>query len=135
MQIKKVIILGIVGGLALFPKGVQAVSCANGQGTEVQGNDHGTYCLSHIPMNWWSAHAWCDAIGMQLIPLTECTCNDESKCSMTVACPNLKISGLVCFWTATPSGKGSANSICSWGSVDTLGRLDPNPRRAICMPR
>ena len=89
----KQVIMGIIG-LIIMQSASAAASCANGAGTEIKGNDHGTYCLSKASMNWWSAHAWCDAIGMKLVPLNECECNDEANCdteipTVQVECPSV----------------------------------------------
>ena len=101
-------IMGLLGVMMSLPVNVQAADCANGAGTEIKGNDHGTYCVSKVGMNWWSAHAWCDAIGMKLAPLSECECRDESKCDMMKQCPNLYNTGSSGGWTATPRGSSDA---------------------------
>jgi len=121
---KKVMIMGMVGVWTLFPMSLQAASCANGAGVEIKGNDHGTYCVSATKMNWWSAHAWCDAIGMKLVPMEECECRDESKCDMTKQCPNLGGTyGIVWGWTTTPSGSNTAYNVnFSSGALRTLAR-------------
>ena len=120
---RKTLIMGLIGMIILQPINVQAADCANGAGTEIKGNDHGAYCLSKATMNWWSAHAWCDAIGMKLVPLNECECRDESKCDMMKQCPNLYNIGSAGVWTTTPSGSSSAYHISlSTGNVVTATR-------------
>ena len=67
--------------------------CANGKGHEVIAPNGKTYCLGQIGLNWWSAHAWCDAIGMTLVTLAEdCDCSGDT-CDISANCSNLK--GLV----------------------------------------
>ena len=133
----KILIMGLIGLIMLQPMSVQAADCANGYGTEIKGNDHGTYCQSRVAMNWWSAHAWCDAIGMKLVSMEECKCNDESKCDMTKQCPNLyKPSQGIWFWTATPNSNNNAYFI---DLVNANGNVSIFPRnysdgRALCMP-
>ena len=107
-NMKKVMIMGIAGVLTILPMNAESASCANGVGVELKGNDHGTYCRSPIAMNWWSAHAWCDAIGMKLAPLSECECRDESKRDMMKQCPNLYNTGSSWVWTTTPSSSSAA---------------------------
>ena len=108
---RKTLIMGLIGLIILQPINVQAADCANGAGTEIKGNDHGTYCVSKVGMNWWSAHAWCDAIGMKLAPLSECECRDESKCDMMKQCPNLYGTGSNWVWTTTPSSSSAAYAV------------------------
>ncbi|MBQ6855359.1 MAG: hypothetical protein IJO11_08015 [Alphaproteobacteria bacterium] len=134
-SMKKVMIMGIAGVLTILPMNAESASCANGAGIEIKGNDHGTYCRSAIGMNWWSAHAWCDAIGMKLVPMEECNCNDESKCDMTKQCPNLYNAGNVWVWTTTPSGNTAAYYLTLGnGNVHTGTRLaSSNDRYALCM--
>ena len=120
---RKTLIMGLIGLIILQPINVQAADCANGAGTEIKGNDHGAYCLSKATMNWWSAHAWCDAIGMKLAPLSECECRDESKCDMMKQCPNLYNTGNSWVWTTTPSNSSAAyRANLNNGDVDSLAR-------------
>ena len=50
------------------------ISCEDAGGTLFKGNDGKTeYCLSFHGMNWWSANAWCQSLGMELVDVqTEC---------------------------------------------------------------
>ncbi len=129
---RKTLIMGLIGMIILQPINVQAADCANGAGTEIKGNDHGTYCVSKAAMNWWSAHAWCDAIGMKLAPLSECECRDESKCDMMKHCPNLYNIGGAWVWTTTPSGSSAAYRVdLSNGAVPSNPRTDS--RGALCL--
>ncbi len=130
---RKTLIMGLIGLIILQPINVQAADCANGAGTEIKGNDHGTYCVSKVGMNWWSAHAWCDAIGMKLAPLSECECRDESKCDMMKQCPNLYNIGSSGGWTTTPRGSSDAYYVgLIGGSVSSGTRTTTS--HALCMP-
>ena len=71
--------------------------CANGRGILKTAPNGQRYCMSKMPMNWWSAFAWCDSVGGILVhPSEDCDCSGEA-CDLTVDCPNLK--GLNSFWT------------------------------------
>ena len=130
---RKTLIMGLIGLIMLQPISVQAADCANGYGTELKGNDHGTYCKSNVGMNWWSAHAWCDAIGMTLVPLSECECSDETKCDMTKQCPNLSSIGSGGMWLNITSGSSDAYRVyLNDGSVLVLTRT--NSQSVLCMP-
>ena len=50
------------------------ISCEDAGGTLFKGNDKETeYCVSFHRMNWWSANAWCQSLGLELVDLqTEC---------------------------------------------------------------
>ena len=138
-NMKRMIIMGMVGILQLFPMRVEAASCAGGAGIELKGNDHGTYCISATKMNWWSAHAWCDAIGMKLVPMEECECKNESKCDMTMQCPNLGGTyGIRWGWTTTPNGSANAYQInFNNGTLRVEGRNKEDGGQdflALCMP-
>ena len=94
--------IAVLSLLCILSAPVSAETCAGGSGTVIYGNyvDPATglgtrYCKSNITMNWWSAFAWCDAIGGELIDLTkECL-----KSTGTSACPNLAGTGSGNVWT------------------------------------
>ena len=67
------------------------ISCEDAGGTLFKGNDGKTeYCLSFHGMNWWSANAWCQSLGMELVDVqTECNKRTVST-GYTSACPQLK---------------------------------------------
>ena len=103
--------IAVLSLLCILSAPVSAETCAGGSGTVIYGNDVdpatglGTrYCKSNIAMNWWSAFAWCDAIGGELIDLTkECI-----KSTGTSGCPNLAGKGSGNVWTQNvPSGTGA----------------------------
>ena len=79
-----------------------AGACADGTGKMFIGNDGEKYCRSNIPMNWWSAFAWCDAAGGKLIPLERCNGkNGEILGEGDVACPNFKGKNTDACWTSS----------------------------------
>lgn len=106
----------------------------------------GQYCLSDEQMNWYSAYAWCQAQGMQLVDV-------EIVCGSLSDCPALKISedeinqllpddytGIreVWGWTNTSVNSKQAYRIrLGWGSLfDNNGsyQLRTNTsNRALCM--
>lgn len=120
----KIMIIGLCSLVFSLPTAVMAATCAKGQGIEIEGNSSGTYCRSRVAMNWWSAHAWCDSVGMKLVTTNDCICSDESKCDMTVACPNLyHPSESVGVWTATTQGSSAAYAVyLSSGNVNPTAR-------------
>ncbi|MBR3913019.1 MAG: hypothetical protein IKJ28_02130 [Alphaproteobacteria bacterium] len=132
-NMKKVMLMGIAGVLTILPMNAESASCANGAGIEIRGNDHGTYCVSATKMNWWSAHAWCDAIGMKLVPMEECECRDESKCDMTRQCPNFQVSMSGEVWTATPHGNSASYRFSLYGNgLGGYSRTESNYFSALC---
>ena len=129
----KIMIIGLCSLVFSLPTAVMAATCAKGQGIEIEGNSSGTYCRSRVAMNWWSAHAWCDSVGMKLVTTNDCICSDESKCDMTVACPNLyHPSESVGVWTATTQGSSAAYAVyLSSGNVNPTARTSNN--YALCL--
>lgn len=86
---KKLLILGL---LLLGTTPVLADYCANGYGDLLTAVNGKKYCVSRTDMNWWSAHAWCDSIGMRLIdPGEDCDCTGLANCEAGSDCPNLNI--------------------------------------------
>ena len=65
----------IILALALI-SATPALSCTNGY--EFHGSHSGTYCISDIEMNWWSAFAWCQAQGYRLATFEE-ACPDATS--------------------------------------------------------
>lgn len=87
--------IGMICLSVLLSTSAVAESCAGGSGTVIKGLDGTRYCQSNTNMNWWSAFAWCDAIGGQLIDITtECI-----KTTGTTGCPNLTVTGSAWVWT------------------------------------
>ncbi len=75
---KKIILL--TGAILMMS--VTANACG---GITVKGNSGASYCLSKHMMNWYSAYAWCDGQGMNLIDL-------NSVCKSYSSCPELNLS-------------------------------------------
>lgn len=121
-------IIAFIGGIALCT-GALAESCAGGAGTVVTGADGTTtYCASNITMNWWSAFAWCDAIEMQLIDLTQ-ECN---KVTGTTACPQFTGVGVSNVWTRNVDSNTNAYVITSTGGLNRNYQRNTNPCYALC---
>ena len=58
----------------------------------VKGINGKTYCRSKVTMNWWSAHAWCEAaqgFDKLINPTEDCDCTGVEGCDTTLSCPNL----------------------------------------------
>ena len=101
------------------------ISCEDAGGTLFKGNDGKTeYCLSYHGMNWWSANAWCQALGLELVNLqTECEKKTISN-SITGHCPQLnksmeRIGGLS--WTKNISASSRAMNIELGGGIIYTG--------------
>ncbi len=111
--------------------GVMADTCAGGAGDLLTGNTKGTYCLSHTTMNWWSAHAWCQSIGAELVDLTEDCVPDNNS---TVACPNLYNNGVQKeSWTSNVPSSTQAYYIShSTGGVSKVSSHRDGGRYALC---
>ena len=89
------------------------ISCEDAGGTLFKGNDEKTeYCLSYHAMNWWSANAWCQSLGWELIDLqTECNKRGVST-PATSACPQFHISiGANYGWSKNTSSSSTALQI------------------------
>lgn len=121
--------IGIICLSVLLSTSVLAESCAGGSGTVVEGLDGTRYCKSNITMNWWSAFAWCDVAGGQLIDITtECI-----KTIGTTGCPNLTGIGSGWVWTQNvPSAIYAYNVSLSSGAVSTSGYRDGS-NAALCV--
>ena len=95
---KQSIILGLI--LTLMTATVARAECP---GRSITGYNGQNYCLSNTYMNWWSAFAWCDAIGGTLFDVTaDCACSGSS-CPVVGdnRCPNVwMVRGDWCYiWT------------------------------------
>ena len=92
-SMKKCMILMV--GILMMASVVMAqsvVTCSNGQGILVKGINGKTYCRSKVTMNWWSAHAWCEAaqgFDKLINPTEDCDCTGVEGCDTTLSCPNL----------------------------------------------
>ena len=59
-------------------------------GTIIQKRNGHVFCFSNVEMNWYSAHAWCDAQGRRLATMNEaCDYNGQVYgANYTTGCPN-----------------------------------------------
>jgi len=98
-------------------------------GTEASGvNNHHTYCVSDIRMNWWSAHSWCRANNRHLATLEE-ACHPEMA-----SCSNLKqIADVDDVWLATPNrGSYAYHVVISSGVLYGYGHGRSTAHHALC---
>ena len=66
------------------------ISCEDAGGKLLKGNDKETeYCASYHGMNWWSANAWCQSLGWELVDL-QIECNKRSGLYVS-SCPQISI--------------------------------------------
>ena len=72
----------LISTCAILMISVTANACS---GITIKGNSGTSYCLSKQTMNWYSAYAWCEAQGMELIDL-------DSVCKNYNSCPELNLS-------------------------------------------
>ncbi len=120
--------IGMICLSVLLSTSALAESCAGGSGTVITGLDGTRYCQSNTNVNWWSAFAWCDAIGGRLIDVTE----ECIKTTGTSGCPNLTGVGKGTVWTQNVSSANSAYYvILSSGAVYYSGRAGYNA--ALCV--
>ena len=99
------------------------ISCEDAGGTLFKGNDGKTeYCLSYHGMNWWSANAWCQSLGLELVDLQiECNKKAVSNVSST-DCPQLTVNmGVMRFGWAknTPSQSTAMRIQVHYGEIGT----------------
>lgn len=99
---KKIVLLI---GLSLLLSTNGYAACA--EGTEVTGKNGHVYCRSNIPLNWYSALAWCDAHGRTLATIEQmCDIDETQKWDGNVGsgkCLNIidAYSSYSLVWTAT----------------------------------
>lgn len=103
-----------------------ALACG---GVTIKGKSGSSYCLSEQEMNWYSASAWCQAQGMDLI-------DAKAVCGSLTTCDELKLSTAekekvvavaknsnkhVFGWTKTSSSTSSAylSFLTSGGELNT----------------
>lgn len=58
--------------LMIFMTSITANAC---EGVSFQGTSGKSYCLSKHTMNWYSAYAWCNDQGMQLVDINQLSCS------------------------------------------------------------
>ena len=98
------------------------ISCEDAGGTLFKGNDGKTeYCVSYHAMNWWSANAWCQSLGWELVDLqTEC----KKRGGLTASpCPQFnKLMGGI-GWTKNTASSSRAMSVgLHGGATDTVAK-------------
>ena len=108
-----------------------SATCANGAGTQVIGVDGEIYCRSNVNMNWWSAHAWCDAANMTLVPLDRCN-GKNGNITGEVACPNFKGTDSVTCWTSSVSSSSYAFYVNLSSGAVTRNVRNSNDYDALC---
>ncbi|MBR5129642.1 MAG: hypothetical protein IKV03_00245 [Alphaproteobacteria bacterium] len=60
---------------------ISSIAHAECKGITFKGKSGASYCLSKHPMNWYSASAWCQAQGMNLVDVTKVCGSLTSTCS------------------------------------------------------
>ena len=90
--------------------------CANGKGELWLDNDGiTTYCRSSkISMNWWSAVAWCEAIGGRLIDINK-------DCSNT-GCEKYGFIGAYTIWTSNSKDDANAFQYGGWSGIKAAAK-------------
>jgi len=125
---KKMCLIGVC--FAAIPVMAQTV-CANGSGTLFHGSTSGTYCISNIQLNWWSAHSWCRAAGGSLATTSQACAGRFDQC------PNLAgaTADYSLAWTADPEGNKDATYIdLATGRFRTKGGEErKSQKQAICI--
>ena len=110
------------------------ISCEDAGGTLFKGNDKETeYCLSFHGMNWWSANAWCQSLGWELVDLqTECNKKTVSTAPHS-ACPQLSRRVLdTDGWAKNTSSPSRALRISLW-SGSTIIQSKDTVAAALCL--
>ncbi len=117
-----------VPALAVIDKG----GCADGQGNLLTTRENVQYCQSKITMNWWSAHAWCQSIGKELITLDDCL--EKTSSGLKVQCPHLMgVGGSSWAWTANvPSSTGAYIVELSSGGISGFYEGRQGKAAALC---
>ena len=108
-------------------------TCANGAGTVITGAVTGhKYCKSNNRMDWWNAHAWCDALGRRLFSLEDC----PYSVTGTTACADLVGvgGGMDYIWTATSAGTDGAYivGLASGGVLKSLYNRNGTLYYSLC---
>ena len=111
------------------------ISCEDAGGTLFKGNDGKTeYCLSYHGMNWWSANAWCQSLGMELVDLEiECKKKGVSP-GGTYICPQLRMLGdeYILAWTKNTASPSQALGFDLRGGYMERGQKNYG-RNALCL--
>ena len=117
----KILKIYLLAGSLLMAIPALADECAYGAGIVVEANNHRKYCLSKIPMNWWSAFAWCDAAGGTVVSATV-DCIDPAV-SGVGSCPNLNNASINrLYWFREDCQNGNSGGRV-WGYFGTNGSV------------
>lgn len=136
---KKIMMIGL---FLCFNSTVMAAEvCADGVGIVFTAKNGHKYCYSDVAMNWWSANAWCDTAGGQLVDVnTDCACSGDT-CEKDVKCPNFKDMGKTVsgrdpwVWTRTmdtPWSKGGSAYVIHLSSNLMAGYSFNSKVKALC---
>lgn len=114
-------------------------TCANGAGTVIVGAVTGhKYCNSNTRMNWWNAHAWCDALGKRLFVATDCACSG-TNCPYWYSCPEMKgvtsnpdYTNTDASWTGTPWPDSTSHACNVSLAKGSLNNANDNRKVASC---
>lgn len=121
--------------MALADDGTTTETCANGAGRVITGAVSGhKYCKSNQVMNWWNAHAWCDALGRRVFDRSNCSCGDITADCAGNKCPDLKgVRDSEYIWTATPRDSSHVYVVyLSSGLVYNDYRINYTHYSALC---
>ena len=88
------------------------IDCEEAGGHRFQGASGAYYCRAIpdkiVAMNWWSANAWCQSLGWELVDLeTECKKKTVSIVSPAV-CPQLTLNVSITAWAKNTSSSSKA---------------------------
>ncbi len=124
-----VMIMGLMTALPTLAEepGTTTTPCANGGGVVVIANNGQKYCLSNKSMNWFSAHAWCDAMNGTLIEL-------GTDCGGVSTCPNLAgiYSSDSAWMQNVPSSNLAYDVYLPSGSLNNYNASRNSLRAAVC---
>ena len=110
------------------------ILCEDAGGKLFKGRDGKTeYCISFHGMNWWSANAWCQALGWELVDLqTECKKKTVSIVSPAV-CPQLALDVPITAWAKNTSSSSKAMFIGLRGTGEISSAYKNNTFNAFCL--
>ena len=113
----------------------QIANCTPDIGIEIVGNNGVHFCMSKINLNWWSAHSWCRAIGMQLASYNT-TCYDANGEEYGYCSSNFtNVANKPDAWLSTAAEGGKAFYLYSgWNWSVHEGGSRKTKYRAFCSP-
>ena len=98
---KKILLASIIGLMSI----TSSYAACNG-GIEISNTAGTTFCKSNVPMNWWSAAAWCKANSLRLATMYEMCPNWDGSTGVG-KCTEIDIGDSAYgdwTWSATASG-------------------------------